>query len=333
MAAWAELGPSGGKRRLLQVALDVSPEAALLADYRRKLAVVLLGGILFSAGAGVAIARQGMRPLVEITRAAQRITATQLHERIDPAQWPRELTALATAFDEMLSRLEYSFTQLSQFSADLAHELRTPINNLRGEAEVALSRTRTPDDYRQVLESSLEEYARLSRMIDSLLFLARAESAEVPIEPSRLDARQELETVREFHEAVAEEQGVEVACQGQAFLNADAMLFRRAVSNLLSNALRYTPRGGKITLSVQPSEDQSVEVRVSDTGSGIDPEHLPRIFDRFYRADRTRSPYPQGTGLGLAIVKSIMDLHRGTVTIQSEPARGTTVILRFPPPA
>lgn len=330
IAARTELGPSGEDRRLLQLVLDVSHSELLLADYRRTLMLVLFLGVLFSAGAGAAVARRGMRPLQEITKAAQQVTATQLHERIGPAGWPKELTALALAFDGMLHRLEDSFTRISQFSADLAHELRTPINSLMGEAEVALSRDRTPGEYRQALESTLEECARLSRLADSLLFLARAENTEIRIDRLLFDVFKEMEAVREFYDAVAQEHGVEVRCQGSALLYADPILFRRAISNLLSNALQYTPRGGKITLSGRETEGQTVEVHVSDTGAGIDPEHLPKIFDRFYRADPARSKYPQGTGLGLSIVKSIMDLHGGKVTIQSEPSKGTTAILRFP---
>ena len=331
MAAWGKLGHSGEKQWLLQVALDVSHEEALLAKYRRMVIVVLLLGTLFSAGAGIAVARRGMKPLEEITRAAQRTSITRLHGRITPARWPRELAALATAFDDMLNRLEDSFTRLSQFSADLAHELRTPINNLIGESEVALSRNRTPDEYRQILGSSLEEYARLSRMAESLLFLARAESTEMRIERSPLDGLQEMEAVQEFYDAVAEEEGVGILCQGDAQLWADSILFRQTLSNLLSNALRYTPRNGQVLLSIKQMEDKWAEVTVSDSGSGIDPEHLPRLFDRFYHVDPARSRKTSGTGLGLAIVRSIMGLHGGTVTIQSEPGKGTTVTLRFPP--
>lgn len=331
MSAWAEMGDAGRGRRLIQVALDESHEEGLMAGYFRKMAVILCFVLLLSATASVAVTRKGMRPLEEITRAAQRITANQLHERIDPARWPRELIPLAVAFDEMLTRLEDSFTRLSQFSADLAHELRTPINSLMGEAEVALSRVRTPNDYRQVLESSLEEYGKLSRMVDSLLFLARAESSEMRIERSRLNALREIEAVREFYDAVAEEQGVSVATEGDAEVEAEPVLFRRAISNLLSNALKFTPPGGKITLSIRSADDRSVEVRVKDSGSGIPPEHLPRIFDRFYRADPARSQHPEGTGLGLAIVKSIMELHQGTVRLESRPGGGTIAILVFPP--
>ncbi|MBI3811544.1 MAG: heavy metal sensor histidine kinase [Nitrospirae bacterium] len=333
VSAWAEVGRSIQNQRLLQVALDITSEQTLIIGYRRRLMVALLGGILFSAGSGIAVARRGMRPVKEITQTAERITAAQLHERIDPARWPKELTALATAFDQMLDRLQESFTRLSRFSADLAHELRTPIHNLMGEAEVALSRNRAPEEYREVLESSLEEFAKLSRMIDGLLFLARAENPECTIERQTVEARKEIETVADFHDAVAKEQGIEIACEGAASLSADPILLRRALSNLLSNALQYTPRGGRIVVSARPVADLGVEIRVKDTGSGIAPEHLPKIFDRFYRADSARSPFPQGFGLGLAIVKSIMDLHGGAVAIQSEPSKGTTVTLTFSSPS
>lgn len=329
MAATASVGEGRDVQRIVQVALDVSHEERLIADYRRKLIVVLALGILMSVGIGAWVARRGMRPLQSIARTAERITVSHLHERLHPESWPRELVVLAQALDRMLARLEDSFSRLEQFSADLAHELRTPINNLMGEAEVALSRHRTPEEYRQALESSLEEYQRLARMIESLLFLARAEGSQDTIERVRLDARSELEAVRDFHEAVAEEQGVTIVCEGEASLDADALLLRRALSNLLANALRYTPRGGRIVLAARGG-NESVELSVRDTGCGIAPPHLPKVFDRFYRADSSRAHYADGTGLGLAIVKSIMDLHGGSASLHSEPGVGTTVTLAFP---
>jgi len=320
-----------GESRVIQVALDVSREDALLTDYQRKLAMILPLGILLSALLGALVARRGMRPLQDITSAAQRITASQLHERIEPTRWPRELRTLAEAFDQMLGRLEDSFTRLTQFSADLAHELRTPINNLMGEAEVTLARARSEAEYRDVLESSLEECGRLSRMIDSLLFLARADNAEVSLQPARLDVRQELEAIRDFYEAVTEEQGVTIQCVGEASLEADPILFRRAVTNLLANAIRHTPSDGQIKLVVEsfPSAD-GVIIRVSDSGCGIAREHLPKVFDRFYRVDQARSADSHSTGLGLAIVRSIMAMHGGTVSIESQPGKGTTATLHFP---
>jgi two-component system, OmpR family, heavy metal sensor histidine kinase CusS len=331
ISAWTDTGGANADLRLLQVALDVTSEENLIAGYRRNLIIVLLGGIFLSAAIGIFVARRGLRPVKEITQTAEHITPARLHERIDPARWPKELIALATAFDQMLDRLQESFTRLSQFSADLAHELRTPINALMGEAEVALSRHRTPEEYRNVLESSLEEFGRLSRIIDGLLFLARAEAADRSIEKTRIDARKEIDAVVEFFEAMAEEQGIRVSCQGHANLPADPILFRRAVGNLLSNALQYTSSGGNIRISVGTAADHGVDIRVEDNGSGIAPEHLPKIFDRLYRADSARSQYPKGFGLGLSIVKSIMELHGGSVSIQSEPSKGTIVTLKFRP--
>lgn len=317
--------------RVLQMALDTTKEQALLFRYRRDMVVVLLFGVLLSAGAGLWVARSGLEPIEEITTAARRITPSQLYERIGSGNWPKELMELSQAFDRMLERLEESFKRLSQFSADMAHELRTPINTLMGEAEVTLSKPRDVEEYRQVLESSLEEYGVLSRLIDNLLFLARAENAEMRVEKTAFDTGVEIGKVREFHDVLASEQGVTLLSDGSAILTANRTLFRRAVSNLVSNALRYTPSGGVIAIRVRQQADQSVEVEVTDTGSGIAPQHLPKIFDRFYRADPVRSHESQEMGLGLSIVKSIMDLHGGAVSIESAPAKGTSITLRFPP--
>ncbi len=317
--------------RILQVALDVSEEAAMIEHYRWTLLAVVITGILFSGGAGFFVTRKGLAPLNEITHATQRITASQLHERIMVDGWPVELASLARSFDRMLDRLEDSFNRLSQFSADLAHELRTPINNLRGEAGVALSQPRTPEEYRRTLESSLEEYARLSRLIDNLLFLARTDGSKITITRAPCDVQKSIEGVREFYEALAEDRGVEVCCEGAGVVNADPVLFRQAVSNLLSNALNYTPRGGRVVIRADAHNDGPFEIRVSDSGCGISDEHLPRIFDRLYRVDPARSQYPSGAGLGLAIVKSIMALHGGSVAAQSESGKGASFTLVFPP--
>jgi two-component system heavy metal sensor histidine kinase CusS len=280
------------------------------------------------------VARSGLQPLKEITRATEHITASQLHERLAARGWPEELDSLGRSFDRMLDRLEDSFQRLSQFSADLAHELRTPVNNLRGEAGVALSKVRTAQEYRRTLESSLEEYARLTRLIDNMLFLARAEGAgRNQLKSLTFDARKETESVCEFYEALAEDRGVEVRCEGVAKVNADPVLFRQAVSNLLSNALNSTSHGGRVRFSLYQHEHGSCQVSVDDTGCGIAPEHLSRIFDRFYRIDKARSRNPNGAGLGLAIVKSIMALHDGTVDVRSQIGNGTQFTLTFPPAA
>lgn len=323
--------PRTGAAPVLQVALDVTSDEALITGYRWKLLLVVALGVCFACAAGGIVARKGLAPLKEITQVTERITASQLHDRIVANGWPDELDALARSFDRMLDRLEESFQRLSQFSADLAHELRTPVNNLRGEAGVALSKARTAEEYRRTLESSLEEYARLSRLIDNMLFLARADGAASSyIRRSIFDARKEIESVREFYEALAEERGVEVSCEGTGNVSADPTLFRQAVSNLLSNSLNYTARGGRVCFRLNEREDHGFEVCVADTGCGISPQHLPRIFDRLYRVDSARSQHPNGAGLGLAIVKSIMTLHRGNVEAESVLGTGTSIRLSFP---
>jgi len=327
---WIDDGSREKRRYKVQMALDVTSQETLLDNYRRMMAIELILGIVISAVICVIVTRRGMRPLQEITETTQRISARRLHERIAASQWPKELTPLAAAFDEMLDRLENSFSRLSRFSADLAHELRTPINGLMGTADVILSKERTPEEYRQVIESSLEEYNRLSRMIERLLFLARATNNEISIERLPLDLHRELERIRELYSAMAEEQGVEVVCHGEGVVHAEPELFGRAVSNLLANALRHTPPGGLVTLAGRRVSEHLEEVRVSDTGAGIPAEHLPRIFDRFYRVDSARARATGGMGLGLAIVKSIMELHGGTVSVESSPDQGTTFILGFP---
>jgi two-component system, OmpR family, heavy metal sensor histidine kinase CusS len=271
------------------------------------------------------VAHRGVRPIREITAAAQAITASALNERISARTWPRELATLATEFDRMLERLEDSFERLSRFSSNIAHELRTPISNLMGETEVALGRSLGAEQYREVLASSLEEYQRLSHLIDSLLFLARAETANLQIHRSDFAAHESISAVMEFYEPLAKESHIELSSTGQARVRGDEPLFRRAISNLLSNSLRHVSPGGKVTVEAR-TEPTGIIVAVKDNGSGVAPKDLPNLFDRFYRGENSRD----GVGLGLSIVKSIMGLHHGTIEIASDLGKGTTVVLRFP---
>lgn len=318
-----------GKKRFIQIALDMSHEETVITDYRKKMSIILFCGVLLSAIIGYAVAQEGLRPLKSMTRAFQGIGPQELQKRIGSRRWPDEIAILADAFDKMLERLENSFTALSQFSANLAHELRTPINNLRGEAEVALFKARTDQEYRQVLESSLEEYERLSRMIENLLFLAHADRRDALVRRSFISVHKEIGALLEYYEAIAEEKGIKVIFSGTAALEADPVMFRQALSNVLSNAFQYTPEGGTITVTTKKLDNGSVCIDIVDSGIGIDVEDLPKIFNRFYRSEKARIQYPQGAGLGFAIVKSIMDLHGGRVFVQSEPSKGTKVSLEF----
>jgi two-component system heavy metal sensor histidine kinase CusS len=330
-AQWVELRQPAIGKRLIQVALDRSHDATIIADYRQKVLTVLLVGLILSVTFGFIISKTGLRPLANITRIFKKISAEELSTRVSSSHWPPEVADLAAAFDSMLERLENSFVLLTQFSADLAHELRTPINNLRGETEVALGKLRTVEEYHIVLESSLEEYERLTRVIENLLFLARTDARHTALRSALINVRQEIEAVAEYFDALAEEKGIIVVVAGNALLNADSVLFRRVITNLLSNAFQYTPQNGRITVSVVPGEE-NIEIAVADTGIGIEQASINKVFDRFFRSEKARGLHPQGTGLGLAIVKSIMDLHSGSVIVESTPNKGTIIRLRFPRP-
>jgi two-component system heavy metal sensor histidine kinase CusS len=331
LAARAITGGPTGKPRVLQVALDRSLEEDILAGYRAKLWFALGLALVLCTLAGYQIARRGLRPVAEMAATARRIRSSTLNERLGVGGLPAELALLAHTFNEMLDRLEDSFTRLARFSADIAHELRTPVNNLRGEAEVALGKHRSPEEYREVLASGLEECGRLSRLIDSLLFLARAESPETQIAREPVDIGRELAALHDFYEAAAAETGVTltVACREGVVADLDRTLFQRAAGNLVANALAHTGPGGVVTLTAA-GEGDAVRVEVADTGGGIPAEHLAHVFDRFYRVDPARPTGAGRVGLGLAIVKSIAALHGGSAAIVSEVGRGTRVTLVFP---
>jgi len=318
---------SGGQAYTLQIAQDRSSDERVERNFAVLFIIVLSGSVLASALIAVIVTKRGLRPLEEMTQSLGRIGPTHLKERVIPADWPRELQPLAIAFDDMLERLDDSFTRLSQFSADLAHELRTPIANMLGEAQVALTRERTAAEYRETIESTIGECERLSRIVDNLLFVARVDAAREPIARKRFDARGAVEKIAAFYQAIADERHVSISCTGDGYIYADPNLFERALGNLLDNALRFTPKNGSIQIALS-EHDGDFEVAVNDNGCGIAPEHLPRVFDRFYRAEPSRGS--DGAGLGLALVKSIVDLHGGSASIQSEMGRGTTVRLTFP---
>jgi two-component system heavy metal sensor histidine kinase CusS len=312
----------------LRGALDVSQDERVLRRYLRKLALVVAATTCAAAGLGWLLVWRGLAPLRAISAAIGRINANGLHTRIADETWPSDLRQLALAFDDMLARLERSFDQLSRFSSDLAHEFRSPINNLVAAASVTLGRARDVGEYQNTLEVMVEEGNRLSRMVSSMLFLARADNAQQTVRREALEAREEFARLIAFFEVMADELGVDLRAEGDCRLMADAMLLRRALSNLLSNALRYTPRGGTVTLRAAVDGDTGV-LAVVDNGCGIAPEHLPHLFDRFYRADPARSA-PDSTGLGLAVVRSIAELHGGAVTVSSEPGKGAAFALRLP---
>lgn len=327
-AATIETAP--GRRWVLQGMFDVSRSQDVLELFRRRLMLVIGAAIGLSAIAGWLLVTRSLAPLRAMSQRIAAIDARQLDGRIADRRWPADLRVLATSFDDMMRRLEAAFEQLSRFSSDLAHEFRSPITNLVAAASVMLSRERTIAEYQDTLGVVVEEGDRLSRMVSSMLFLARADDARQAVHVEPLDAREQLLQLAEAYQASADEHGIRIEVEGDSHVFADAMLLRRALSNLIVNALRHTPSGGTITMATSNSADGAV-IRVSDTGSGIAEQHLPHIFERFYRADAARSS-SENTGLGLAVVKSIAELHQGEVRVESRPGQGAIFTLVLPHP-
>jgi two-component system heavy metal sensor histidine kinase CusS len=315
----------------IQMTMDLSQEVEVLSQHRILIWIVLAVAAILCPRAGIAAARWGTRPLREVSETARSISSSTLNERIRTEGYPSEIASLAGTFNAMLQRLEDSFVRLSRFSADIAHELRTPVNNIRGESEVALARPRSMEEYRETLGSCLEESVRLSELIESLLFLARSESPGDHLKRKRQNIGTLLSGVQEYYDAAASEAGVRLHldCEGEVIGDVDGPLLQRALGNLVSNALAHTPVGGTVLLTAV-QQPQQVRIEVRDTGSGIPSESLPKVFDRFYRADSARTRHSGGSGLGLSIMRQIVFLHGGDVKIESETSLGTTVSLTLP---
>jgi len=314
----------------IQTALDVGYQKDLLTSYQNQLWIALAVGFGIALLVGHRIAHRGIEPVKQMAAAVKGIGSQTLNERIRLVNPPAEVAALSETFNQTLDRLQDAFGRLSQFSSDIAHELRTPVNNIRGELEVALARSRTTIQYQDVIGSALEECQRVSRLIESLLFLARAEHPETAVHREPLHLSIELAKLVLFYEAAAHDRSITLEYDVPEDLCADLdrNLLQRALGNLMENAFRYTPPGGKVTLDAK-NNDGRLLLTVTDTGPGIPPAHVERIFDRFYRVDSARSAEQGGTGLGLAIVKSIAQLHGGAVQIDTAEGRGTSITLLF----
>lgn len=313
----------------ITVARSLADRAALLSRYRRDTVLALLIGTLAAMLLSYVLVHRALRPLRDMAESASSVTAHRLSTRVSTENAPVELHALTHAINDMLTRLEEGFDRLWQFTVDLAHDLRTPVGILRGSNEVALTRERSVAEYESLLGSNIEECDRISQRIESMLFIARAENPQFALQRVVIDTDDELHLLADYYEGISSDAGVTVRILADATVFADRDLFRRAVSNLLSNALRYTPSGATLALVAETTE-AGVSVSVENPGVGIAPAHLGKVFDRFYRVDRSRSDSGTSTGLGLSIVKSIMDLHGGDVLVKSEPGGLTRFTLRFP---
>jgi two-component system heavy metal sensor histidine kinase CusS len=298
------------------VALDLSHHVHFLASVRNATWAGVLAAALAAALFGWFAAHRGLAPLRRVTETARRLSARQLGERLATNDAPLEVRDHVEAFNGMLARLEAAFQRLGDYSADIAHELRTPISNLMTQTQVALSRPRTIDEYQDILASNLEEYERIARMVSDMLFLAKAEENTLAHASEPVDLAREADALIDFYEALAEERQVRIVRQGQASVQGDRLMLRRALSNLISNALRHTPDGGQITIDIE-ADTTGVRLAVCNVGDIIPADQIERIFERFHRGSTQREARGEGAGLGLAITRSIVQAHGGQITAQS----------------
>lgn len=313
----------------LYIALSIDFHLHYINDLKNKLimtasiiSIVIVFIVLFAV-------YKGHEPIRRVSRQIQNITSKDLDVRLDPQAVPIELERLVLSFNHMLERIEDVFTRQSNFSADIAHEIRTPITNLVTQTEIVLSQPRSQKELEEVLYSNLEEFGRMTKMVSDMLFLAQADNNQLTPEKKALNLADEVGKVFDFFEALAEEREIDLRFVGRpCWVTGDRIMLRRAMSNLLSNAMRYTPHGETITVSVSEAGGR-VRIDVENPGTPIPAEHLPRLFDRFYRVDPSRQHKGEGSGIGLAIVKSIVAAHQGTVSVTSD-AHATRFMINLP---
>jgi len=316
IAALLPTGMTDQPPLVVAVAVDITHHEHFMASFKRTLWLFVAIAAALAGILGWIAVRRGLAPLQTIRSGAAGITASRLDYRLAVDSAPVELGELAETLNDMLGRLEESFQRLKDFSTDLAHELRTPISNLMTETQVALTKARTADEYREVLASNAEEYERLARMIGDMLFLAQADNGLIVPNREPVDLAAQVRELFDFFDALAEEKGLHLSLTGSGTVSGDKLMLRRALANLLSNAIRHTPEGGSIHVRIETTDDGTT-LAIENTGDPIPPEHLNRLFDRFYRADPSRHRTGEGAGLGLAITRSIIRAHGGDIIVRS----------------
>jgi heavy metal sensor kinase len=287
--------------------------------------------VVVSVVGGLYLANKSLRPVDEVTTRARKITAENLDQMIPPRRVNDEIGRLISTFNDMIARLHSSFAQVRQFSADASHELRTPLTVMRGEIELALRNPKTPEEYRTVLESALEEIVRMSSIIDNLLTLAKADQGTCEVSLSEVNLGSLMQELYDDSEVLAEGKGIRITLgkSDPITIVGDRLRLRQLFLNLIDNAIKYTPDGGTVSFSVERVNGAAL-FRVEDTGIGISPGDVDRVFDRFYRVDKARSREIGGTGLGLSIAKWIAELHRGKISVRSEVDRGSVFSVELP---
>ncbi|WP_426189685.1 heavy metal sensor histidine kinase [Pseudomonas sp. NFXW11] len=322
----APLQPGQADSAQLTLLLDITHHQHFLQRMQHLIWLTVGLSALATALLGAWAARSGLRPLRRMSAVAAGVSASSLTQRLPQEQMPAELAELASSFNAMLGRLEESFQRLSAFSADIAHELRTPLSNLLTHTQVTLTRPRPIEDYREALHSNLEELQWMAQLVNDMLYLAKADHGLLVPKREALELAEETDMLLEFYAPLAEDAQIELAREGQARFVGDRSMLRRALSNLLDNALRFTSAGGSVKVRINHSA-RHLRLSVENTGVGIAKEVLPRLFDRFYRADPARREgSSEHAGLGLAITQSIIRAHGGQIHCESEAGRTRFVI-------
>jgi two-component system OmpR family sensor kinase len=286
---------------------------------------------VFSLLGGWLLLGRALRRVDDLTQTALDIQSTNLERRIEHDGTQDEFGRLAHAFDQMIARLDRSFQQVRRFSSDASHELRTPLTAIRGEAEVALLGELQPDESRRALRNILDSAERMSSIVESLLLLSRADSGQSLIKREPVALAEAVMEAYEQSEPVAARHGVSLVVGeiDDVVVEGDALWLNQVITNLLTNGAKYTPEGGSVTVSLRGEENEAV-LRVRDTGIGIPQEHLPHIFDRFYRVDSGRARAAGGVGLGLSITRWAVEEHGGTISVSSEADQGSEFVVRLP---
>jgi heavy metal sensor kinase len=284
---------------------------------------------------GLFLANKALKPVDEITKTARMITSRSLNQRIKLRKTKDEIGRLAETFNDMISRLDGSFNQIRQFTADASHELRTPLTILKGEIEVGLRRRRYPEEYRKIMNSNLEEVNHMSQIVDDLLFLSKADTGEVHLQRHRINLAKLVSEVYAQAKTIATTKDINVHMSNDVggVVIGDRLKLRALLLNLVDNGIKYTPEGGEMKISLE-REDSRFKLQVMDNGIGISAENQPHIFDRFFRVDKARSREAGGSGLGLSICKWIVEAHGGEISVESEIGKGSifTVTLPLAPP-
>lgn len=284
--------------------------------------------LLVSLG-GWFLTRRAFKPLNDVIKTAQRISSGDLSHRIEPSRANQEIRELAQSFNQMIARLEASFQQIRDFTDNVSHELRIPLAILKGQTELGLRRLRSEQEYREVLQSNLEEIQRMEKIVERLLFLSRADRGEIPVNYSLVDLNGLLEKVCAQYEVIACKKDIQIkwSDDGPLSVAGDELLLRELIMNLVQNAITHTSEGGTVALSLGKEKDYA-RILVADTGIGIPEHEIPRIFDRFYQVDKSRSS--QGSGLGLSICKWIVEAHKGRIVVESRLGQGSRFTVFLP---